>query len=524
MTEFRKGAVRIVSNFVRLAATMLLGLILIRILLDVLGAEATGSIDLLGSTIGLAAIVEEVVGSSMIRELGVAHHSGDEETFRRVYNSALVVSAVGAVVTLGLHGVILGALPLMDVPQNFLDAAKWFVIAKGVESAAIVFLAPLFNMYLVTERQVHYNFWLVARRASLVLSAMTLAWMNTLEPLSRLIWFGWISCFLHISIIFVSVLILVTMDRRMIPIPRLATRQEIRAILGISGWNIAIFGSQWMGLSASQIIMNLHFGLFGNLILGRAAQLGGYARMLTTGLSHGLDSVSVRLSSQGNGGKEIRSILYHSTRLHGLVAFPAVFGMAGLAEPILGLWMKGRLDRPHLLPDMVTLTRILLIGFLAMAISDNWTKMMYGAGHIRRYTPIVIMGGLVNLALALLLVRYFPDSIRYTAPPWAFSLMYLTCYLGLMSRLVTATLEVKLRDLFSPLVQPLVAAIVCVPVLVLFLFNVAQWTLPWLITAVASYVLSYAVLCWYIVLGSEERINLSRVIGQWRGLQGGSLK
>jgi O-antigen/teichoic acid export membrane protein len=516
MTELRKHAVRIAANYLRLGATVVLGLILIRVLLATVGEQITGLIDLLGSTIGLATIIDEIIASSMIRELGAAHHSGSVETFRRMYNSALVVSAGVALATLGMYAVILAILPLVDIPAEVLNAARWFVIAKAIESACIVLLAPLFNMYLITERQVSYNFWLVVKRATLLLAAVALIYAKPSSPAAALVWFGWLSCSLHIAFVLISSSIIVVNDRRTVPKPRLATPEDIRTILHTSGWNMAILGSQSLGLPASQIIVNLHFGILGNLMFGRAAQLGGYARMLTNGISHGLDAVAVRLSSRNDGNPQaLKKILYDTMRLQGLIVFPVVFGLMVLVEPIFGVWISERLDSAHLLPSMIVLTRILLIGFLVMALSDNWIKLMYGAGHVRRYAPIVVFGGILNLTLALLLIRWFPNEIKYTAVAWAFSLTYLTCYLMLMARVVAETLDVTLREIFSPLLRPLLAAVTCAPVLMLFVFSsISQWNLAWLLTAVTCYGLCYLVLCWVVMLNQDDRARLWNELSQ----------
>jgi len=516
MSELHKGLARISSNYTRLAITLVLGLFLVRVLLITVGEEVTGLIDLLGSTIGLAAIIEEIISWSMVRELGVAHHSGKNEYFKKMFNSALVVSAGSAAATIGVHGLILFVLPLIDIPPSYLNAASWFVVAKGIESALMVLLSPFFNMYLVTEKQIQYNFWLAARRSSLLFAAVTLFGIDTSNTSYSLIWLGWISCFFHVAIISISVYCIIKADRRLIPALGSARREEIRSIIRTNSWNIALLGSQWLGLPAAQVFLNLQSGLYGNLVLGRASQIGGYVRMLTTGINHGLDAVSVRLSSNNDSNiQEIKSILYHSTRLHAIVVFPISIGLAMFADPIFDLWIGKDVKSIAVLQAMALTTRLLLIAFIVMSLSDNWIKILYGAGHVRRYVPSVIMGGVIYIPLALFLSAYFPSSIKFAAFASAFSGMYLVCYMGFIPRIVAVTFGIKIGDVLSPLVRPLLAAIASSPLSIVLFIYTGNLGFADVGIGLISYASCYAALCWFIVLSSEERSGILRLVCRW---------
>src|SRR5205814_758395 len=124
-----------------------------------------------------------------------------------------------------------------------------------------------------------------------------LFWIKPDGPAASLIWYGWIAAALLILTVTLCALVITIGDRSLIPTPRLATRRGIRSILGISGWNIGILGSQTFGIPAGGILMNLSFGLTaGNLIFGLATQMASYTRMLASGMTGGLDAVSARLS------------------------------------------------------------------------------------------------------------------------------------------------------------------------------------------------------------------------------------
>ena len=81
---------RIGTNYLRLAISVVLGLAIVPLLIERLGPDAYGLIGLLGSTIGLAALLQDIVRESMVRELGQAYHQS-EELFVQTYNAALLL-------------------------------------------------------------------------------------------------------------------------------------------------------------------------------------------------------------------------------------------------------------------------------------------------------------------------------------------------------------------------------------------------------------------------------------------------
>ena len=513
ISESRRAAIRISTNYVRLFLAVLLGLALTRLLLHKVGSEAFGLISLIGSTVGFTILLEEIVGGSMIREVGIVLHSGDEMQFRRMYNSAIAVSALGAAITLAAFGILLAVLPLLEISQALLPAARWFVMAKAIESAAMVLLAPQYNMYLITERMVRYNAWFVARRASLVLAAALLYWLRPADQSQGLIWYGWLSCGLQILAFIGSSLMIMAIDPRLIPAPSLASRDGINSMLRISGWNLAILISKMMGLPAGAVIMNLAFGLHGNLIFGLAMQFAGYARMLASGMTGGIDAVSARLSSMASADvvtHSMQRLIKYSTRLHALVAFPAAIGMGILARPFLELWVGSSFrDDPQGIVQTVALVRVLLIGFAIMCLSDNWIRILYGAGHIGRYARVVVGSGLAVPLLAVALLWSLPRAYQFTAVAWAFSLSYLIIHLGVIPRITAKVFDIPILAIFAALLRPLCLGVICSPLLLVFLKSIGHWTIWWLAGSAIPYSIVYGLLSWFYVLDQMERKKLT---------------
>lgn len=517
-SETRRAAVRIASSYVRLFLTVTLGLYLARVLLQATGNYGFGLIALLGSTTGLAAIIEQVAGWSMIRELGTAHHSNDELAFRRMLSSALIVSMAGAMLVLVLFAIIIAFLPLMNIAEDLSEAAQWFVAAKAIETAALVLLTPQFNMYLITERMAAYNFWLVIRRAVGVLGAVSLFWLNQGgDPARGIILYGWMSCGFVLVMIAMAVGLITLQDRRLVPRFALANKPDIWAILRISGWNLATQSAVTLALPLGAIIMNVAFGLnFGNLVFGFSMRLAGYTRMLASGMTVGLDAVSTRLTSVDRHSSVVRLVQY-STALHGFVIFPAVMAVALLAEPMIEVWIGTQVTDPEeMIPRIAALVQIMLLGFLGMCLTDCWTRILYGAGHIRSYAVVIIVGNALMPLLSWLFLTIFPEDLRYTAVGCAFSIVYLGVFGVIIPHRMWLAFGIPIKEVVRPLWRPLVASIVCVPVLMNFISAIEQWNLGWLALAVGAYGTAYVLLSWFFTFARDDRVRIASALAQLR--------
>ena len=509
-SEAKRGLIRIVANYVRVFTVIFLGLLIVRLLLKGTGNEGWALIALLGSTIGLGSMLQRVMRSGLIRELGEAYHSGRPDHFRNVYNSALAVSAVLAVLAVGVFTVLWFVIPLFRIPPELLSAARWLVVARGLETFAGVLLAAPFNMYKVTERMVAYNAWLIVTRLCYVIAATLVMVPGIDDPGRGITLYALISASLVVLTLLAAAGVMMGIDRRLIPAPATASREGIKTVLHIGGWNAGATIVTALHRHLAPLIMNLAFGLPGNLILGLAIQLTVAVRRLGAGMSEGLDAVSARLSTAQSTGA-IRMLIHHSTRLHGFATFPVAVGVVLLAEPVLRLWVGDRLEDPETtLPLAITLIRIMTVGMVARAISDGWIRILYGAGHVARYAPCVLAGGVLNPLLAVVLLVVLPESVRYTAVCWAFSAVLVVIHGALVPLIGARALQTGYGHFFTPLVRPLVIALACSPILVLTSRHLQEWTWLRLVATIGAYSAMYTVGCIMFAMDRPERLRFAR--------------
>jgi O-antigen/teichoic acid export membrane protein len=515
-SEVRRNLLRIAMNYARLLLTLCLGIVFVRLILRSVGNDGFGLIGLLGSASGITSMVQMVVQRSMIRELGRAHHANDGQEFVGTYNSAIVLTwlAAGASCLLFLAMYLL--LPWFRIPDNLLWAARWFVIAAAAQTAVVIALGAPMNMYLVKERMVAFNFWRTVERACFVAAAVYITYGNLDEDIGqRIVIYGFVTAALIAATHLSATTLIVLSDRRLVPHLGATNRPHLKAILGVGGWNAGVVASLNLHHHADNIIMNQAFGLFGSAVFTIAMRLTGYVRMLTTGMTVGLDAVSARVSSDDESGNRLARLIYHSTRMHGLAAIPAVLAMCLLAEPMLRLWIGSTVQDPDTtIPAAIIVTWALALGIAVHSIADGWITVLYGAGHIHRYGPLIIIGGIANPIVAVVLLLTLPDNLRLIAPALGYSSIMLVMHFILLPITTAKIVGTRLIDVYAPLARPALAAVIASPVLIAPLWLAVAWSLPILLAVLAGYGTVFAAVSYAVVLTRDERRRITQAVGR----------
>ncbi|MBL8761576.1 MAG: hypothetical protein JNL50_09770 [Phycisphaerae bacterium] len=513
-SEASRAIVRMATNYLRLGLNLALGITLVRVLIGWVGADAMALVLLIVAGAGFGMMFRELSNRAAVRELGAAHHSGDRERFLRVFNSALVVSGVAALLAgVAFAGLFL-YLPYMKMPDSLRPAAPALVIGQGLYIVLATALSPVFNMFTVTERFTAYNLWTLAERACQLTAALWLQHVTGVtSPPDGVRAYGYLVAGLQAAVFVVPVGWLMLSEARLRPRVSKVGGQEIRELSRTLGWYFAVELASSLHERVGALIMNAYFALLGNIVFGLALQFTSYVRQATQGVTFGLDAVSARFSTDKN--KSLSVLLTHSTRVHGLVAIPAGLVMAALAHPLIQLWVGGKPDITPEIVDRTALTvQMMSVALTARAISDGWTMILYGAGFLRVYAPLVLVGAMFNPAITLGVLWSIPsssiaESAGFYTNPIVFSAVYTTVHFVILPVVAARCLKVRYTEVFAPLTRPLAAtlatAAVVGPLLWLGWRAYPHWNV-WTISAtLAVFAAVYGVVAAMVVLTSAER-------------------
>ena len=319
-SEKQKGFHRIIANYGRLLATMAMGIATVPLQIAWLGMEGFGLIALVTSSVGLGRMLQDMMRSSMVRELGAAWHNRKEENFKSSYASAFLISiGVSLLTALIFLGIIL-IIPYLRIEAVWVAPAQWITACEGLATCIIVLASPAVNMLVVREFFFWHNLWTVIRRSSyLIATIIPFLILQEKDIIAGLHLFGTIVFVVNAAITVLVVIIFAYCDRKMIPTGE-PTRETMSKVAGTFGWNSGVVVAMNLHERIANFIMLQFFGLWGPAIFSLALRLVSYIRMATLGLTFGLDAVSSRISSTKSSGS-LKRMFRHSTRMLAFVAF-----------------------------------------------------------------------------------------------------------------------------------------------------------------------------------------------------------
>jgi O-antigen/teichoic acid export membrane protein len=513
-TEAARGILRIISNYARLGGNLILGLVLVAFMLGWIRNDAVAVVSLLGAGSGFAAMFREITVRAVIRELASAHHSDDRDHFRTIFNSALLISsAAGGVVLIGFAILFyLVHSHFFDIGPALMPAAYALLLTQGIVAIYSTAVAPLFNMQVVTERFVLYNFWTLADRATFLAAAVFVRYVLRInDPAEALIKWSVITAILELGAITAPMVVLMVKDPLLRPNPFRATRAGAMTVFSTLRWYVAVEAGANMYDRAGIIFSNRAIGIQGNLVYGLGQQFVNYISQVAFGISQGLDSISARLESKSE--RSLPVLVYHSTRLLALASLPVGLVFFVLAPQLIQIWVGKKIENPTVTVPQIALTvQIMTLAITIRAISQGWVSILYGAGYLRRYAPLLLLGGICNVVLttlALLAFRGASDEWKQCLIPGVMVVVNSTVYGVFLPRVAAKCLQVRYRDMYAPLMWPLVATTLCSPLLLVAPWAFARLGLSWNLATVAALGVSfgglYALVSAGLVLQSHER-------------------
>ncbi|MCC5822914.1 MAG: hypothetical protein LAT64_04685 [Phycisphaerales bacterium] len=524
---------RIVCNYARLFSTLLIGIAVVPLTIAWLGDDAFGLIAFLGANIGLAAIFRQIIQQSLVRELASAYHAGDAG-MARLYPAICRISVLAALLSSAAFGIVALALPLFNMPDEFRAAAFWFVIAQGAQSALMIFLAPVLNMYLVSERFIGYSIWYVGVRATNIISVVVLGYVITIhDPPTGLLLHGILWSALSVLGFIVAAVRMVRLDPRLKPTLRRPEPGAVREVMGTFSWNSGVQIAMNLHEQIPQFLLNLFLGTIANAAWGIGFRLVAYIRMVTTGMQFGSDAVSARLASDPDADlarSRLQRLVGQQTRLTGLVSLPAGAFVLIYCFPVLHLWVGPRLeDYDGTMGMGVVMARILSLALAARAVSDTWILVLYGAGFVRRYALLIMAGGLIAPATAITLLLTLPDEWRYIGPAVGYGVAFIGLHLLGVPVIAARCLHLSTMGLIGSLGRPLLATGIAAAAglgVLAYAGRIGDLSLTampnraagdaiepfWMLASIAAFGAVYAPLAIALVLGPQDRQRLMGVI------------
>jgi O-antigen/teichoic acid export membrane protein len=515
MSENRRMLSRVVANYIGLIANLLIGIFLVRELIRVLGEDGFGLVSLFGMTVGVGIMIQDIVRQTMIRELGYAYHH-EESDFKYVQASAFGVVGVVAFVSVLLFAGFWASAPLFSIPEELVGPGRWFIVAKALQCIVFILAAPLFNLFIVTERMVWANTLIVAERVMLLASILAVGYLSDDDLGQRIVVYGFASAAAASLSYLVGAVVIAVID----PLARPRVSRLDRAGVASMFRNSMLQGTAITAVNlhvrVDAFIVNVFAGLAANTVYGLALQFASYIRRVAAGMTQGLDAVATRFSA-GSTEQDVRWLVRRSTQMHAFVIFPiAAFAML-FASSLIELWVGDVLEQSSSVEHLLIPTVLVLaVGISARALSDAWIHILYGAGKIKAYLGPVVIASVLNPILAIALTMILPSRWVALGPPIAMSVVFLAIHCGWIGRIALRELGATSRDLVTPVIGPAIGTAVALSATIACMQWFVLGDLIQILVGGPIFGAVYLAVCYFGVLNSAQRAMLLQRIRRRR--------
>jgi len=495
-----KQSTRLIVNslamFGRMAITVGIGLVVLRLQLLWLGEIDYGLILAMGATGSLLQFVSQALTTSVQRHFAYEIGRDDRQQLTRVFSTAWMIFAS---VAMGLWVVGQMLTPLMmrlNIPADRLDAA-WWVYQFSLLSLVAAVLATPFQAIIVAHQRliVTATMGIVSMLLRLVAVLMLLV-----VPWDRMIAFTamQLAGFVFVQSLFVAWCLWKYRESR--PRPSQFDRSQIGRIVGIAGWSVLGDLSWRLRMQGGVILLTVFFGPAMNAPYGVAMKVVGYVMSFSQAIRLAVLPVIVGAEAKGNRTNVHRLALVagkYTILLLSLAFIPIWIE----ADQVLDLWIR------HVPAYTVIFVRLALIWVMTQAFFIGYRLALLSTGDIGWYTR-------QNLSISVATLIVAGLAFYAGMPPWVLPAVTIVAILALMLvALVGIGSQIELppgrwlRETLSPTLAVLVPATV--------LAVLAHWMLPrtlWRIVAVGvAYGVAATPLIWRLGLADWEREQFLQV-------------
>lgn len=398
--------------YIRTLVSMIVSLYTSRKILEALGVEDFGIMNVVGGIISLMAFINGSMSVATQRYLTFELGRGSESQYNKVFNIAVYVHAIMALIvfvvaeTVGLWFVNTH----LNIPESRMVAANWIYQAT-ILSALLGIIQTPYNASVVSHEHMHICAYVgLGETFARLMIVVALLY----SPYDRLAVWGFALFAVQLT---VSIYYRVYCSRKFDDC-RLSFRMWdtalLKSMLGFTGWNM--FGTIAWTLKdqGGSVLLNIFGGPMFNAARGVSAQVTGAMRGLIGGFQTAVNPQLTKTYASGDTGVTC-SLLCKSSKISFflmlIVSVPVLFEI----DYILGIWLVE-------VPPMAALfTRLVILESLLDTLGGPMITSLMATGRIKWYQIVVGTILLLNIPVAYLMLR----SGSHIATPLVVSVVFM---------------------------------------------------------------------------------------------------
>lgn len=500
MRQSTRLIVNTISTLAKMLVTFVIGIVVVRLLVQQLGLVDYGLLGLLGGTAALVNLVAGVLTRSCQRHFAFEIGRDDRDRLQVLFNTSLVLYLVLGLV-LFMIGLVLAPLLLsvFQIPAGRAAAARWVFYIVLVRYAVNTGLVP-FRALMTAQQDMYLLDGIEVLSTVLNLFA---ALSLLVVPWDKLVTYAALSLAVGLVLPLATCVVCLVRFPVSRPAPAHFSAAAIPPLVSFAGWiSVQHLGLQ-LRLQGGLMLINVCFGVAATASYQLALEVARHRQRFARAIMRPVGPAMTGMVARGDW-KSLRRLIHAANKYCTLSTFYVVVPVVLEVPEVFRLWL-GRSDIPAEVP---TLVRLILAWMSIKVLTRGYAAAMAALGDLARFATTLTTLTFSTLALAAFWFYAF-DAGPWALPATAVGMNVIIdlFVVGFVGRRVQSSYGAWLGKSLGPVLIVLAAA--GLPAWGIRLLLPAGW--PRLLAVTFTYGVLATALTWTVAMEPWEKRHLRRV-------------
>lgn len=466
-----------------------------RVILKALGVNDFGIYNVVGGFVSMFAFLNTSMINGIQRFYNYELGKNGEEGLKKVYNIALVIQLILALVivilteTFGLWYIN----NIMVIPIDRLNAARWIFHFSVISLVFVILQIPYSSAAVAHEKMGFYSLISVLDTVLKLAIAISISFFSA----DKLIVYGFLILLIS-AINWILFFVYSKNNFNEIKLCMRFERSQFKEMLSFSGWNL--FGS-FSGVMREQginMLLNLFYGPIVNAARGIAYQVNGAMMGFVANVNTASRPQLTQSYASGDVTRSIH-IMYSMSKIGLIVLVLLAIPIIYEVDFILKIWLDTEV--PQHTDNFV---QLVIINAAFLCLNPPVSFMVHATGKMQKYQVVTSL-----ISLLLLPLSYF-ILIQGAEPEHVFILIILFTIIVQVAcvYLLKKIVYFSTKDYIKKVICPILLLLFLAPILPLFpRVYMNESFIRLLMVCLLSFI-STSVISYYFVLSGSERDKL----------------
>ena len=420
-TNNKRIAKNTLMLYFRMLFLMVVSLYTSRVVLNALGVEDFGIYNVVGGVVAMFSMLSGSLSAAITRFITYELGTGNRENLKKIFSSAVTIQ-IGLAIVIILLAEAAGIWFLnvkMNIPETRMTAANW-VFQFSILTFAINLISVPYNASIIAHERMSAFAYISILEA---LGKLAIAYLITVSPIDRLIFYALLMCAVAILIRLVFGYYCKKHFEEC-TYHFLWDKDLLQRMFSFAGWNFIGASAGVLRTQGINILLNIYFDPTVNAARGIAVQVNNAVSSFSTNFLMAVNPQIIKSYSRQDIERAYMLAMCgarFSFLLLSVISLPIICE----TEYILKLWLK-------IVPDYsVVFVRLTLILTVVEVISMPLVTLQQATGKIRNYQIVVGTLHMVNFPVSFIFLQFGfkPETVYFVAISLAFISLYARLYM-----------------------------------------------------------------------------------------------